>query len=261
MSSSYSSGPPVSNASPPTVQPYNKLPPVDATSFDNYVCKQKLSSSTPLYTYEALCTPDAVRVLLLQPSHDFSADIECNIIQYRRSELFSNVDDIKHYDAMSYTWGTQKFTRRLLCNTKSSYLMITPNVDSMLRHLRKKAIPRYLWIDAVCLNQEDTSEKDEQIPLMRDIYYQSRKVRIWLGESEESTRIAFIFLQALVTLPGTCTTGKAVQELVQKFFPCGTLKPLHRVLHNTWFSRRWILPEAASGRVSTVHCGAIHIHW
>ncbi|KAK8009676.1 hypothetical protein PG989_000609 [Apiospora arundinis] len=69
----------------------------------------------------------------------------------------------------------------------SFYLNITPTVDTLLRHFRAPTHVLYLWIDAVCLNQYDTSEKAHQIPQMGQIYREATDVKIWLGEEDDST--------------------------------------------------------------------------
>lgn len=76
-----------------------------------------------------------------------------------------------------------------------SILKITPNVESLLRHLGKSFVARHLWLDAICLNRTNTVEKGSQIPLMGEIYRQAEKVRIWLGDADENTATVFAFLR------------------------------------------------------------------
>jgi hypothetical protein len=71
-------------------------------------------------------------------------------------------------------------------------------VKDMLLQLRRPHKHRYLWIDAICLNQKDGDEKAQQIPLMGEIYSQADKLHIWLGpdDGEEMARV-FAFLHVL----------------------------------------------------------------
>ena len=46
---------------------------------------------------------------------------------------------------------------------------------------------RKLWIDALCLKQEDLVEKGQQVRLMPRIYSTARRVLAWLGEATENT--------------------------------------------------------------------------
>jgi len=38
-----------------------------------------------------------------------------------------------------------------------------------------------LWIDAICINQEDVDEKSHQVAMMGDLYSRCLTVYIWLG--------------------------------------------------------------------------------
>ena len=42
-----------------------------------------------------------------------------------------------------------------------------------------------LWVDAICINQEDQTEKGHQVSQMRDIYKGADEVLIWLGPSND----------------------------------------------------------------------------
>lgn len=63
----------------------------------------------------------------------------------------------------------------------------------MLRHLRKREKQRFLWIDAICINQNDNKEKACQVQLMEEIYQQAENVHVWLGEGNSQDRLPEIF--------------------------------------------------------------------
>lgn len=52
----------------------------------------------------------------------------------------------------------------------------------MLARLRDPALPRFLWVDAICINQEDNNEKTDQVQLMTWIYASAKGVLVWLEE-------------------------------------------------------------------------------
>lgn len=62
---------------------------------------------------------------------------------------------------------------------------IYQSVDAALRRLRRDSGVRVLWIDAICINQEDNDEKGVQVPLMRQIYQQASQVCVYLGEAKD----------------------------------------------------------------------------
>ncbi|KAF6818395.1 heterokaryon incompatibility protein [Colletotrichum musicola] len=115
------------------------------------------------------------------------------------------------FEAVSYAWGTEEFTDTLNVafttepksgeEERSGRISVTPNVASLLRSLRHATDHRVLWIDAICINQANASERSAQVRLMRQIYSRARRVVIWLGvaaENGESDR-ALRFLQRMGT--------------------------------------------------------------
>lgn len=63
---------------------------------------------------------------------------------------------------------------------------ITPNLYSALLVLRDNPKPPSLWIDAICLDQNDPFEKDKQLRIMHLIYMNTTRVLVWLGEDDKS---------------------------------------------------------------------------
>lgn len=47
------------------------------------------------------------------------------------------------------------------------------------------------WIDQICINQGDSSEKNRQVPLMGEVYSKAGIVKAWLGEEAEDGEKAF----------------------------------------------------------------------
>lgn len=195
--------------------------------------------SLPEYVYEGLCAPDAVRVLALKPALDFDDQLRGDIIQYSRSKFLRSPDDSAHYTAVSYTWGEPVFLKYLVCNGGASRLKITPNMDCLLRHLRKKYEPRHLWIDAICLNQADQEEKAVQIPLMGEIYQQAKKVRIWLGPGDANTAKAFAFLRAAhPIIEDAPDMLDCVLDLAEDVFGNHSVEEIQNFFSLPWFTRR-----------------------
>lgn len=131
------------------------------------------------YHYEPLCAEDEARFIVLEPVKDSRDPPTCSIVQCRPTKSLE-------YSAVSYAWGEPEFSENLeiKCDGDTSYLRITPNVNDLLRRLRACSARKYLWIDAICLNQADKDEKAQQIPLMGRIYEEARAVHIWLGNND-----------------------------------------------------------------------------
>ncbi|KAF2741727.1 heterokaryon incompatibility, partial [Sporormia fimetaria CBS 119925] len=82
------------------------------------------------------------------------------------------------YAALSYVWGSPG-DDQLLCQGK--LLPITRNCYSAIWHLRKKLGSFFIWVDAVCIDQTNDKEKEQQMALMEKIYANAKNVYIWLG--------------------------------------------------------------------------------
>lgn len=102
------------------------------------------------------------------------------------------------YMALSYTWGApdnENFV--ILCGTTT--IPVTKNCYSALRHIRQEMAQEEdrslaIWIDAICINQNDQREKEHQIPMMDFIYSKACIVWVWLGEGTEATDRAMDYL-------------------------------------------------------------------
>jgi hypothetical protein len=65
--------------------------------------------------------------------------------------------DLIDFEALSYSWGRPAFSSSILCNGVE--VPITPNLADALFHFRLPAAERFLWVDALCINQLDLTEK------------------------------------------------------------------------------------------------------
>src|ERR1700712_2482196 len=124
------------------------------------------TSGTNQFYYQPISKPLEFRILHLLPGKTRNG---------LRCELQSaQLDSPPSYEALSYTWGDPKAKETILCNGKK--LEIGKSLSSALHTLRYTDRKRTLWIDAVCINQEDKQEKNIQVPLMCDIYRQADRV-------------------------------------------------------------------------------------
>ncbi|OAL04817.1 hypothetical protein IQ06DRAFT_101450 [Phaeosphaeriaceae sp. SRC1lsM3a] len=98
------------------------------------------------------------------------------------------------FSALSYVWGEPgSQSHHILCNDIA--VPVQPNLHSALHNLRATLGTFTIWIDALCINQEDEKEKEHQIPLMGEIYAESECVYVWLGTGNFQTKRAINFLR------------------------------------------------------------------
>ncbi|KAG6356937.1 hypothetical protein INS49_014812 [Diaporthe citri] len=72
-----------------------------------------------------------------------------------------------------------------------AFVVLFMNLESALRHLRDSPIPEDqdlpVWVDAICINQEDLKGRNEQVRIMRDVYRKANLVISYLGDGDVNT--------------------------------------------------------------------------
>ena len=86
---------------------------------------------------------------------------------------------------MSYAWGNEPSSEEVTIvspgrtetlRSTSRIFQIRPNLHHALKHLRQTDTARTLWIDALCINQEDMEERNVQVKRMASIYKLASRV-------------------------------------------------------------------------------------
>ncbi|KIM99672.1 hypothetical protein OIDMADRAFT_125843, partial [Oidiodendron maius Zn] len=134
----------------------------------------------PLFWTRAVALHPSVlwtRTVRLHPAIDVAAPLKCSI----ENIALHNLGDL---EAVSYAWGEPKYTDRLIVDD-GSYLCITPSLGILLKAVRLPSSERKLWIDAICINQQDEKEKSYQVQHMAEIYRRAKRVLVWVGESDQ----------------------------------------------------------------------------
>jgi hypothetical protein len=101
------------------------------------------------------------------------------------------------YDCLSYVWGSSILSHEI--SIEGFTLSITANLDSTLRRSRKRypSESMSVWADGICINQEDTSKRNQQVALMKRTYSECRTGIIYLGETADVSDLVPEFLETL----------------------------------------------------------------
>ncbi|PMD18892.1 heterokaryon incompatibility, partial [Hyaloscypha hepaticicola] len=83
------------------------------------------------------------------------------------------------YTALSYVWDPPTLTAQISIDNLP--ISITSSVHTALLALRSPYEYPYLWIDQICINQDNIQEKTEQVKLIREIYHNAERTIAWLG--------------------------------------------------------------------------------
>ncbi|KAL1622801.1 hypothetical protein SLS54_004821 [Diplodia seriata] len=190
------------------------------------------------YSYTRLQHTDETRLLIIQPG-ELESDIHCTLHHVRFSEA-------PEYEALSYTWGSKEKPRRIDCG-EGCELAVTENCFNAIKRLRWIDWPRTVWIDAVCIDQENDPERGHQVRNMPSIYKQATRVIVYLGEAaDESDRaMEYIHLE------------REPFRWEGKFPP----PEVRKLLERAWFSRIWVLQEVYMAKEVTVLCGDKSVEW
>ena len=142
----------------------------------------RLGSSSGIenrYEYETLEKDDVQRICVLvidDANDDSSISGTFQLVEIADDPVSSRW---AKWDAISYPWEGQDRSESIQINGKP--LAVTPNVVAIIKSIRSQR--KRLWIDAVCINQEDLTERNHQVQLMRHIYQKASTVVIWLGSN------------------------------------------------------------------------------
>jgi hypothetical protein len=133
---------------------------------------------------------------------------------------------------------------------------VTLNAYEALQQIRSRDESRYLWIDAICIDQDNLPERGHQVRQMGLIYQKAERVLIWLGHGTEETDLVMDFMKSLhdilIKKEGD---WEQLAQLQMNDCPVGCDKGMYLILSRPWFRRIWILQEIANARIATVLCG------
>jgi Heterokaryon incompatibility protein (HET) len=201
-----------------------------------------------------------IRLLSLRSENLYKPLIECDL------ETFE-LGNAPPFVALSYVWGDPNVTVeiQLLGVPKR----ITTNLFAALTRLRERNLSQRIWIDALCINQDDTFEKSFQVPLMRQIYRSADEVLSWLGKDDGETHLAFALLERwadaiLSTSPNldNWPIGKQIRGAVatiERPFDEQEWSAVKSLFQRSYWERIWIVQEIALARRCILICGRYEI--
>jgi len=222
------------------------------------------------YHYVSLKS-DEVQLLKILPAPK-SDTIACQL------EHFS-LDTLPAYSALSYTWGDEPSNRSIFI--ENGQFLVKQNLESALLEFRGR-IPRlptssgkispsdngysFLWIDAICINQEDVAERTAQVKLMKEIYKRANGLLVWLGPAKENSAEGIALLKRFMIERGKAETFETwIRRSEDSSGSVQTgCQAVAALFWRPWFTRAWVVQEYALGgfltpqgsRAIQVFCGS-----
>lgn len=263
-----------------------------------------LNRERKVYPYQRLPTSRSIRLLRVSFQQSLGSDhlrdpVHCAL-------LVVSPDDNPDYFALSYTWGDPRTIHtdrnnvlsrehwgapafEIFCDDipvsvpANLYAAITGlrmhfAIGSMASQFGDKYLPQGpnhfdIWIDAICINQDDLSEKSQQVPLMSQIYGSCRCVLMWLGGSERL--IDKYWATTSHTLNKVMEKLRVLDPVLGELFDIldkssyidlgleplleGPLLGWYLLVSRSWFSRAWVVQEWALAPNAAMLCGHILI--
>ena len=199
------------------------------------------------FTYDPMTRADS-QIRLLKVGRGSGKPVRCTISTF-------DTDACPEYEALSYTWELPvpavESPQKIILNGR--FLEIRENLYNFLERVAQESIiydgkplcPRYLWVDAVCINQKSDYEKSCQVRRMGQVYEQAQRVIVWLGQGSELTQTAMhLILDAAAANAGSWSVVNPLTEdhpfnkrYVQGF------PALEALFNLSYWNRMWIIQE------------------
>lgn len=229
------------------------------------------------YTYEPLPSPASVRLLKLAPSSKQNV-IRCSLHAFE-------LKDAPPFRALSYTWGhshvelcpASKDLRSnahndpvgLINNTEQTgrllrhsivcdgrLLKVTSNLRDALRMLNSSTnptqgsqSPSYYWIDAICMDQSNIAERNDQVARMASVFERATGVVVWLGKEDEFIADALQTMSTIAAMPEDSWRNVPYTSFYNPSGPANNNAPqlsfynwlgFMVLINRPWFKRAWV---------------------
>ncbi|KAH7086339.1 heterokaryon incompatibility protein-domain-containing protein [Paraphoma chrysanthemicola] len=251
------------------------------------------------YQYDPLPSPTCIRLLEIAPNSGNNF-IQCSL---RTFEL----QDAPSFRALSYTWGDsgvkiassaregrfsakaqgdaasgveselfeQPRRRSIVCDGR--LIKVTSNLRDALRMLASAAqmpkmpqTPSYYWIDALCMDQSNIPERNEQVERMGDVFRKADGVIVWLGKEDDFTKDALKTMRTIAATSEVSWPNVSYTSFYDADSTCHAQRPnlsYHNwlgfmvLINRPWFKRAWVVQEIALAKNAVVVCGKQVFPW
>jgi hypothetical protein len=180
------------------------------------------------------------------------------------------------YEAISYCWSQgigdnieDTWDFEMKCGEDT--IKVPRNLGRALRRLRYRNRPRRLWMDSVCIDQQNIKEKSSQVALMGEIFAKATRVVVWLGEEDSNTECAYRIIELLVQAASILAKRDEATTLQDVFTKQLTevagLRAISRneiqvmadLFQRAWLGRAWVYQESVVARETVVKTGSFEV--
>ncbi|KAH7389218.1 heterokaryon incompatibility protein-domain-containing protein [Cadophora sp. MPI-SDFR-AT-0126] len=227
----------------------------------SYMLRAPLASSNP-YPYKPL---DRIRNEIRLPRKSKPSKVDG---QVNCTLSHASLDEKPQYEALSYTWcdesGDAGLNKTIIVD--GHVISVTKNLEAAsLRQLFTGEDERTLWVDALCINQADVPERNEQVGKMEIVYHEAIRMVTWLGEVYNQSRSAFKLLRLFLKngIKETVYNGvepadpheAAPESVVQDTYA------VIRLFNRQYWQPSWVVQEVALAKRVVLRCGSDSLSW
>jgi hypothetical protein len=191
--------------------------------------------------------PGEFRLIELAPSAE-SETIECRLRSYSLDGGYPE------YIALSYAWGPN--VRDKVISINGSRFSVGNNLWWFLHYMRLRKQYITCWIDAICIDQSNVTERNHQVQIMRKIYSNAKSVSVWLGKADTSSE-SDIAMEHLATRR-PCEAGNFNFD---NFWSLRQARAILAFCEMNYWRRMWIIQEIMFAKQVTIYCGSKQITW
>lgn len=214
-----------------------------------------LSSASTIYP--SSLDSDHFRIICLSESDHVSSPIHINLEEY-------NLDDCPEYETVSYLWGGEEgdstLCQPVYVGIFWDIVLVTENCSAVLHYLRPPRGCRFIWLDAICINQADETEKPAQISKMSNIYSNCQRVVAYFGSDVVSQPAERAFRQRVDFQQSAFFSGKDpdLEDSGADFLmSCAKIARLSQdqLLQRRYLTRVWIVQELLLSKKALIPLG------
>jgi hypothetical protein len=158
-------------------------------------------------------------------------------------------EEAPRYETLSYVWGTSKRNNKVVLED-GKILCVTRPLKEALALVAQQCATGYLWIDQICIDQEDRDERGDQVKIMGQIYSSCSRVLVWLGRVvnlDTDLSLQHNIEQSRLSKKESKASGmKQILHRLKKLTVsrgASIVSLCQEILQFTWFERAWVFQE------------------
>jgi hypothetical protein len=184
-------------------------------------------------------TIKSLRLVHLNPDLSGGGHIQCTI---------THTTTMADYVCLSYRWGEENVSQQNQILINGKLFLVRQNLFDFLSYLRVKATQEDAifnltigyWIDALCIDQHNISERNHQVAQMGSVFSRADYVHVWLGTIADTSTIRPL----LASAAWSSLIGPDMRFIDEHIF------------RNKYWTRAWIVQEIILARRVELSLGA-----